>query len=75
MLMAERDKKRIEINICPSGMENRICEVLPLTSAVECKKNILMYIMEPHKPLLNTYNRRIYYFGDNPNTSLHVESF
>lgn len=82
MLMAERDKKRIEVNICPSGMEvieltpqslrylrsfvkhsflkrqNKICEVLRLAKAVERKRNILLYIMEPHKPLLDTYNRR-----------------
>lgn len=82
MLMAERNKKRIKRNICPSGMEvikltpqslrylmsfvkhyflkrkNRICEVLPLAGAVERKKNILTYIMEPRKPLLDTCNRR-----------------
>lgn len=38
--------------------QNRICEVLPLASAVKRKKNILMDIMEPRKPLLDTYNRR-----------------
>lgn len=82
MLMPERDKKRIELNICPSGMEvikltpqslrylksfvkhyflkrqDRICEVLPLARAVERKKNILLYIMEPRKSLLDPYNRR-----------------
>lgn len=82
MLTAERDKKRIEVSICPAGMEvikltpqslrylmsfvkhrfskrhNRICEVLPLAGAVERKKNILAFIMEPHKPQLDTYSRR-----------------
>lgn len=82
MLMAERDKRGIKINICPSGMEVikltpqslrvlmsfvkhyflkrkiKICEVLPLVGALERKKNLLAYIIEPRKPLLDTLNRR-----------------
>lgn len=82
MLVAERDKSGIKINICPPGMEVikltpeslrvlmsfvkhyflkrriKIRVVLPLADAMERKKNLLAYIIEPRTPLLDTYHRR-----------------
>jgi len=36
----------------------KICEVLPWAGAVERKKKLLTYIIEPRTPLLDKYNRR-----------------
>lgn len=40
-------KRRIKIRV-----------VLPLADAMERKKNLLAYIIEPRTPLLDTYHRR-----------------